>query len=165
MGLFDFYWILLIVSGIIMIGLGASGFGRATKGVRAVNLIFGAGFVGYGLYLGLFFTGDSYFVFFQAFVVPVVLVVNAVRSRASQPKAPAMGQQPPTWPPAPGQPQNQVPTTPWIVPNQQAPGQPSPNQQIPNQPSPNQAAATPPPYSAPASLTTPTLTSDDVLGR
>ena len=88
MGLFDFYWILLVISGILMLGIGASGFGRATKGVRIVNVLFGAGFIGYGLYLGLFFTGGTYIIFFKAFIVPVLLVVNAIRSKSAQSKAP-----------------------------------------------------------------------------
>jgi hypothetical protein len=143
MGLFDFYWILLIVSGILMLGLGASGFGGATKGVRAINVIFGVGFIGYGLYLGLFFTGTSYIIFFKAFIVPVLLVVNAIRNKSARSKAPA-----------PRQPFNQAPASPWAVPNQS-----SPNQGAPNQGATNQATA------APAPLTAPTLSSDDVLGR
>lgn len=74
---FSWYCVLLLVSGVILLaftllpGLGRSG--------RVVNLLFGLGFLGYGGYLVFFFQGGSYFVFFKAFIVPIVLVVNSIR--------------------------------------------------------------------------------------
>lgn len=163
MDLFDFYWILLVISGILMLGIGFSGFGGRSKGVRALNIIFGAGFIGYGVYLGLFFTGGTYIIIFKAFLVPILLIVNAVRNRNAQrnTSAPTAWPAPPTFgPPSDGQ-----PTTPWQAPNQpatpwQAPGH---EPQTTWQPAPP-TAQTPAPQPA-APLTAPSLTSDDVLGR
>jgi hypothetical protein len=74
---FSWYCILLLVSGVILVAFaGLPGLGR---GNRVVNVLFGLGFLGYGVYLVYFFQGGSYFVFFKAFIVPVVLIINSIR--------------------------------------------------------------------------------------
>jgi hypothetical protein len=88
--LFNVYWIALIASGIIMLAIAGTGFGGLAPGGRAINGVFGLAFLGYGLYLGLFFDGGTYWMFFKAFIVPVLLVVNAIRNavRRRQPTPP-----------------------------------------------------------------------------
>jgi len=80
---FSWYCVLLLVSGAALLVLGPTpGIG---KGTRALNLIFGFGFLGYGVYLVFLFHGGSYFIFFKAFIAPVVLIVNTIREvRAGQ---------------------------------------------------------------------------------
>jgi Ca2+/Na+ antiporter len=77
---FTLYWILLIVAGAMMLVMAASGFGSKSTSDRIVSSLFGLGFLGYGLYLGFIFSGTSYFIFYYAFAVPVLLVVNAVKN-------------------------------------------------------------------------------------
>jgi hypothetical protein len=81
--LFTVYWIALIGSGIAMLAIAGTGFGEISAGQRAINAVFGLGFLGYGVYLGLFFNGGSYLIFFKAFILPVLLVANAIRSSVS----------------------------------------------------------------------------------
>lgn len=89
---FSWYCILLLVSGAALVVLGpARGLNKAT---RVLNLVFGLGFLGYGIYLTFFFGGGSYVIFFKAFIAPVVLIVNSIREmraaglrRAAKPQA------------------------------------------------------------------------------
>lgn len=92
---FYLYAGLLAVSGLLLLGLAATGFGQST-GTRVLNILFGLGFTGYGGYLLLFFEGDEVRVFYYAFVVPVLMVVQAVRAyRARQNQAQAVPGGPP----------------------------------------------------------------------
>src|SRR5215472_562208 len=54
-----------------------------TAGRRVWYAVFGAGFTLYGLYLLLFFPGGHYFVFFYAFILPVLMTVRFFRDRAA----------------------------------------------------------------------------------
>src|SRR5262245_41054645 len=47
---FAAYWILLIVSGILMLTIAGTGFGTGTAARRALTTVLGMGFVGYGVY-------------------------------------------------------------------------------------------------------------------
>ena len=82
--LFSWYVVLLIISGVAMVGIGATNFGGLTIGWRALNVLAGLGFAGYGIYLGFIFEGSTYVIFFKAFILPVVLVVQFVRSLATR---------------------------------------------------------------------------------
>ncbi|GAA4858602.1 hypothetical protein [Kitasatospora terrestris] len=91
--LFSWYVVLLIVSGIAMTGIGAMGNSGLSNGWRIFNGVAGVGFVGYGIYLGFIFEGGTYIIFFKAFILPVVMIINFVRSLANRNQAAA--QQPP----------------------------------------------------------------------
>ncbi len=75
---FSWYCLLLMGSGVAMLLIGVVR--GQTRGAQIANLIFGAGFLGYGFYLTFFFGGGTYFVFFKAFILPVVLIASSVRS-------------------------------------------------------------------------------------
>ncbi|MEU6563598.1 hypothetical protein [Nocardia nova] len=83
--MFNWYVALLAVSGIIMLVLAAVRNGQNTAS-RSLNVILGAVYLGYAFYLAFLFDGGSYLIFFQAFVVPVVMVVNFFRNRTPKPK-------------------------------------------------------------------------------
>jgi hypothetical protein len=87
--MFYVYVLFLIGSGIAMLTLG---FIRAAyaRRRRVVNFIFGAGFLVYGLYLLLVFQGGTYFMFYYAFVVPILLIVQFFRDRSRAKDAAAM---------------------------------------------------------------------------
>ncbi|MFD9129184.1 hypothetical protein [Kitasatospora sp. NPDC059571] len=87
--LFSWYVVLLFVSGIAMIGIGAVNFGGLSTGWRIFNAVAGAGFVGYAFYLAFIFEGGSYILFFKAFILPVLMVINFVRSLANRRQAAA----------------------------------------------------------------------------
>ncbi|BBH16867.1 hypothetical protein Back2_11540 [Nocardioides baekrokdamisoli] len=73
---FSWYVVLLIGTGIAMCVLA----GLAAKpSAKLLNLVFGIGFVGYGVYLGWMFHGGTYLIFFKAFILPVVLIFSTVR--------------------------------------------------------------------------------------
>jgi hypothetical protein len=109
---FKTYVLFLILSGIAMLIIAGVRTGQ-TKARRLWNGIFGAGFLGYGLYLLLVFHGGHYFIFFYAFILPVLMIVQFFRDRGvvrarqqaglsrgyGQPPPPGYGQ-----PPAYGQP-------------------------------------------------------------
>lgn len=80
--MFNVYVLFLIFSGIAMLAMGFTRSAYARRR-RVVNLIFGAGFLLYGLYLLLLFQGGSYFMFLYAFVVPILLIVQFFRDRAA----------------------------------------------------------------------------------
>lgn len=141
--LFNVYWIALIASGIIMLAIAGTGFGGVTAGERAINGLFGLAFLGYGLYLGFLFDGDSYLIFFKAFIVPVLLVANAIRNAVTHREA----RQAP--PPMQGYPANQPPAYP------QGPTYPQPPA-YPQPPYPPVGAQPPAPHPSQAYLTPPT---------
>ncbi|RDI68186.1 hypothetical protein [Nocardia pseudobrasiliensis] len=83
--LFNWYVALLAISGIAMIAMALVKHGQSTT-ARSINFIFGAVFVGYAFYLAFLFDGGSYLIFFQAFIVPVLMAVNFFRNRTPRPK-------------------------------------------------------------------------------
>jgi predicted lipid-binding transport protein (Tim44 family) len=78
---FHIYVLFLILSGIAMLVMAGVKTGRAPRR-RAWNAVFGAVFAGYGLYLLLFFRGGHYLIFFYAFIVPILMIVQFVRDRS-----------------------------------------------------------------------------------
>jgi hypothetical protein len=105
--LFSWYVVLLLISGVVMVGIGAVNLGGLSTGWRIFNAIAGVGFIGYGIYLGFFFEGVSYIIFFKAFIVPVVAIVNFVRSLGARTTTGAMPQ-----PAGPVQPAPEAPAVP-----------------------------------------------------
>jgi hypothetical protein len=85
---FSWYVLLLCLSGIVMVVLGAINKGEQSAGSRALGVLAGVAFLGYGIYLGFIFDGGSYMMFFQAFILPVLLVVNFVRAVVAKPTPP-----------------------------------------------------------------------------
>jgi hypothetical protein len=79
---FYVYVIFLVASGVMLLGMGCARAPYARRR-RALNLIIGAGLAGYGLYLLLFFQSGHYFLFFYAFILPVLLAVRFFRERAA----------------------------------------------------------------------------------
>ena len=78
---FSTYVVLLILSGAAMMVLAPVG--RTSAGLRLANGLFGMGFLGYGLYLAFIFQGGSYIMFFQAFILPAVVIFRTVKSLIS----------------------------------------------------------------------------------
>jgi hypothetical protein len=79
---FNFYVFFLIFSGVAMLVIACVKSGQR-KTRRIWNAIFGAGFTIYGLYLLLFFRGGHYFLFFYAFIVPILMIVQFFRDRSA----------------------------------------------------------------------------------
>jgi hypothetical protein len=79
---FSWYCILLMFSGIAMLVLAVLRNGRPAR--RIINAIFGIGFFGYGFYLTFIFSGGHYLVFFKAFIVPVLLIIDTVRIQTTR---------------------------------------------------------------------------------
>jgi hypothetical protein len=93
-GVFLAYIAALVVSGVILLVLSATGFGASSALVRVLNGVFGLGFLGYAVYLLFFFQGGEFPVFYYAFILPVIMLVQAFKTRAAKPDAAAQ--------PAPG---------------------------------------------------------------
>jgi hypothetical protein len=70
---------LLVLSGALLVVMGAAGFGQA-RTARIADVVAGTGFLGYAAFLWID-NPDTIRVFFYAFTVPVLAVVNVVRSR------------------------------------------------------------------------------------
>ena len=133
---FSLYVILLAVSGVLMVGIGATSFSRLSTGWRIFNLAAGVAFLGYAFYLAFLFHGGTYIIFFKALILPVFMVINAVRSAATRRKTQAPQQN--GWAPPPQQGWNAAPQPapyqaggpgpqqPWGAPPQQ--GQAGPQQ-------------------------------------
>lgn len=91
---FSWYCLLLMFSGIVMLVIAVLR-NQATQR-RVIRAIFGVGFFAYGFYLAFLWGGGTYLVFFQAFIVPVLLIIDTIRSRGvrRQPQPPVFaGQQ------------------------------------------------------------------------
>lgn len=133
---FSWYVLLLCLSGIVMVVLGAINKGEQSAGSRALGVLAGVAFLGYGIYLGFIFDGGSYMMFFQAFILPVLLVVNFIRAVVAKPTPPQpyQGEHAQQYQGIP--PQQQYPTAP-------APGQPQPSPYDQAQPYPGQPPAGP----------------------
>ena len=87
--MFGFYVAMLFVSGIVMIvvALVASGL---HPGRRIVNGLIGTAFLGYGIYLAVFFDSGEYRIFLWVFILPLTLLADAVRTaEAPAPPRPA----------------------------------------------------------------------------
>jgi hypothetical protein len=80
--LFNVYVFFLIASGVTMLVMGGLRLPYARRS-RVLNFILGAAFVIYGLYLLLFFTGGHVFIFFYAFVLPILMAVRFFRERSA----------------------------------------------------------------------------------
>jgi hypothetical protein len=86
---FSTYVLLLMFSGLVMIALATPAVKRTSMGYRVLNGIAGAGFFGYGFYLTFIFDGGTYLIFFKAFILPVLLIVNTIRGmRSYEPPVP-----------------------------------------------------------------------------
>jgi hypothetical protein len=83
---FSWYCLLLMFSGIVMLVI--SVLRNQSTQRRVIRAILGIGFFGYGFYLAFVFGGGSYIVFFQAFIVPVLLIVDTFRSQTARRKQP-----------------------------------------------------------------------------
>jgi len=77
---FTAYVLLLLGSGIAMIVLASPAFRRTSMVLRVLNTLVGLAYLGYGVYLAFFFSGGTYVMFFQAFVLPVLLVIRTVQA-------------------------------------------------------------------------------------
>jgi hypothetical protein len=97
---FSAYVLLLMFSGVAMIIMASPTVKHSTMGVRALNALFGVGFLGYGFYLAFLFSGGGYLIFFKAFILPVLMIFRTIRSARTagsqelpaQPGAPAFAQ-------------------------------------------------------------------------
>ncbi|MEU6233549.1 hypothetical protein [Kitasatospora sp. NPDC047058] len=88
--LFSWYVVLLAISGVAMVALGAINLGGGlSAGWRIINVLAGIGFAGYAYYLAFVFEGGEYRMFFQAFILPVVLIANAVKALMARNNTPA----------------------------------------------------------------------------
>jgi hypothetical protein len=97
-GAFYGYVALLFVSAILLAVLGLAGFGQS-KGARVFDIIASLAFLGYSVYLLAFFEGGEVRIFFYAFAVPVLAVIQMVKARKArqeeiQATHPAYAQQP-----------------------------------------------------------------------
>jgi hypothetical protein len=79
---FNVYVLFLILSGGAMLGLAGVRKGQVTAS-RIYSAVLGAAFLGYGLYLLLFFQGGHYLLFYYVFVVPIVVIARFFRSRSA----------------------------------------------------------------------------------
>ena len=118
--MFELYPPLLMLSGVLLLVLAVLPW-QATRS-RVISGLFGLGFLGYGFYLEFIFTGGHYILFYYAFVVPVLMVIQSVKGfRAWQARKaqPAPGIYPGAPVAAPPQ---------FITPGQQAPAPQGPVQ-------------------------------------
>jgi hypothetical protein len=77
---FSWYCVLLMISGIAM--LVTAVLRNQVMQRRVLRAIFGVAYFGYGFYLTFVFSGGHYFLFFQAFIVPVLLILDVFRRNA-----------------------------------------------------------------------------------
>jgi ABC-type iron transport system FetAB permease component len=74
---FSWYCLLLMLSGILMVVLGVVRNQRLAR--RVVRVVLGVAYFGYGFYLTFVFTGGHYWLFFQAFLLPVLVLADTLR--------------------------------------------------------------------------------------
>ena len=98
---FDTYTVLLMISGLLLIIVGAAVSGPST-GSRVLTVLAGVAFFGYGFYLEFLFTGGTYRIFFYAFVVPVLVTYRAIMAHRAKREGTRLAQQAPAF--AAGQP-------------------------------------------------------------
>jgi hypothetical protein len=124
---FDLYLYALFAAALVSIFMSIAGFG-ATTGARVATGLVGLAALGYGSYLAFFFNGGHYWISMYVFALPILAIVNAVRSRGGRSAHTPQGQA--QWPPSrPQQPQQPG----WGPPPQQGPANgPNPYGQHPN---------------------------------
>jgi hypothetical protein len=81
---FSSYALLLMFSGVVVLVFASPAFRRASTLLRALNAVIGLAMLGYGFYLIFLFKGGHYVVFFQAFIVPVLLIINTIRNSSGR---------------------------------------------------------------------------------
>ena len=79
---FSWYCILLMLSGIVMLVIGVLRNQTAIR--RIIRVVFGIGYFCYGFYLTFVFTGGHYLLFFQAFLLPILIIADWYRSKAAK---------------------------------------------------------------------------------
>jgi len=84
---FLIYIAALAAAGLVLLVLGAINFGAQSPIMRIINVIIGLGFLGYAFYLLFIFDGGSFALFYYPFILPVLLVIQAVRNRKSRASA------------------------------------------------------------------------------
>ena len=101
--MFIAYTILLMLSGLLLIGLGVAVRDQGTAS-RVISILVGLAFFGYGFYLEFLFTGVRYRVFFYVFVVPILVIYRVFQAhkaakaeRAAQVGQPAGAPQGQSW--------------------------------------------------------------------
>ncbi|MFE9959067.1 hypothetical protein [Micromonospora sp. NPDC005299] len=125
---FLIYDLLLLLGGIAMVAIGIAIKEQGT-GARILNVVVGLALFAYGFYLMFLFEGGSYRIFFYVFILPILLIVRAVKARKEAREQAAVHQfagapQPGQFAPsAPGQPGQG-----WPAPQ----GQPAPYGQAPH---------------------------------
>ncbi|GAA1409740.1 hypothetical protein GCM10009639_60240 [Kitasatospora putterlickiae] len=133
--LFSWYVVLLAISGIALLVIGAVNLGGLKIGWRILNVLAGLGFTGYAYYLAFVFEGGEYTLFFKAFILPVALIANAVKALLARSETPAV---PPVPAPSPSpyQPNAQYQSNAQYQPNTQYPSNApyQPNAQYPQAP-------------------------------
>ncbi len=80
MDAFHAYALLLMISGGLLVVM-AGALSGPSKASRVINLLVGLAFFGYGFYLEFLFGGGHYYIFFYAFILPVLLIVNTFKAR------------------------------------------------------------------------------------
>ncbi|WDQ02318.1 hypothetical protein PVK74_11115 [Micromonospora chalcea] len=145
---FLIYTLLLLLGGIAMVAVGVAVKEQGT-GSRILNVVVGLAFFGYGFYLLFLFDGDSYRIFFYVFVLPILLIVRAVKAR-KEAREQAAAQQFAGGPQQPGMyPAGQGQPAPYGAPQGQPAQYGAPPQGYPGQ-APQQHAAYPPHAGQPA---------------
>ena len=81
---FSWYCILLMFSGIAMLVMAV--LRNQTRQRQVIRVIFGVGYFCYGFYLAFIFAGGHYVLFFQAFILPVLLIVDTIRGQTMRRK-------------------------------------------------------------------------------
>lgn len=81
---FLFYILALAVAGLVLVALAAANFGGQSSVMRFINAAIGLGFLGYAVYLFFIFDGGSFALFYYPFILPVLLIIQAVRNRKNR---------------------------------------------------------------------------------
>ncbi|MDB5788532.1 hypothetical protein [Caballeronia mineralivorans] len=83
-GTFMFYIAALAVAGLVLVVLAAINLGGQSPVMRILNAVIGLGFLGYAFYLFFLFNGGTFRLFYYPFILPVLLVIQAVRNRKNR---------------------------------------------------------------------------------
>ncbi len=107
---FLIYTLMLMLSGIATVVVGLV-FKEQSTFARIASIVVGLALFCYGFYLMFIFDGGEYRIFFYVFILPILLIVGAVKGR-KQAREQAAAQQvagpaQPGYPAQPGQPQEQ----------------------------------------------------------
>jgi hypothetical protein len=87
-GKLDFDIITLSISALLMLLAGIIGLGGEGT-ARAISVLVGLAFAGYAFYLTFVFTSGTYIMPIYAYLAPILVIVNLVRSRNGKKKAEA----------------------------------------------------------------------------